>query len=60
MEEKKKKKRGTEPKDRVFLLRMTKSDMEALEMASYEAEEAKSDIIRKALKMYISGIRGRY
>ena len=55
-----KKTRDKERKDQGFFLRMTKSDMDALEMASYESEESKSDIMRKAFKMYLSAIRGHY
>ena len=54
--EKKRKKRGEEPRDQDLHMRMTKSEMNALEMASYRIEENKSDVIRKALKMYFSGM----
>lgn len=60
VEKKRKRIREEEPKDRGFYLRMSKTDMDALEMASYESEESKSDIMRKAFKMYLSARRGRF
>lgn len=59
-EKKTKKKRNKERADQGLFIRMTKSDMEALDMASYEGEESKSDIVRKALKMYISARKSRF
>ena len=58
--EKKRKKRNTEKSDRGLYIRMTRSEMQALDMASYEGEETKSDIVRKALKMYISARKSRF
>ena len=58
--EKKRRKRNTEKSDQGLYIRMTKSEMEALDMASYEGDESKSDIVRKALKMYISARKGRF
>ena len=58
--EKKRRKRNTEKSDQGLYVRMTKSEMEALDMASYEGEESKSDIVRKALKMYISARKSRF
>lgn len=58
--EKKRKKRNKEKSDRGLYVRMTRSEMEALDMASYEGEESKSDIVRKALKMYISARKSRF
>ena len=49
-----------ERKDHGLFLRMTKTEMHELELASYAVEESKSEIIRKALKMYISAIKGRF
>jgi hypothetical protein len=54
------KKRGEERRDQEIHLRVTKSEFDELEVASYATEESKSDIIRKALKMYLSGIKGSY
>lgn len=56
----KKRKRGDERKDQEIHLRITKSELAELEVASYATEESKSDIVRKALKMYLSGIKGSY
>ena len=58
--EKKRRKRNTEKSDQALYIRMTKSEMDALDMASYEGEETKSDIVRKALKMYISARKSRF
>ena len=41
-------------------LRITKTEFDELEMASYEKDMSKSDIVRKAIKMYISGLKGSY
>jgi hypothetical protein len=49
-----------ERKDHGLFLRMTKTEMQELELASYTIEESKSEIIRKALKMYISAIKNRF
>ena len=54
------KKRGSERRDQELHLRVTKAELQELEVASYATEESKSDIVRKALKMYLSGIKGSY
>ena len=41
-------------------LRITKTEFDELEIASYEKDMSKSDIVRKAIKMYISGLKGSY
>lgn len=46
-----------ERKDQGLYIRMTKSEMEALELATYASEDNKSDVVRKALKTYF-GILG--
>jgi len=49
-----------ERKSHEIHLRITKTEFDELELASYENDKSKSDIIRKALKMYISGLKGSY
>lgn len=46
-----------ERKDQGLYIRMTKTEKEALELARYETDDSKSDIVRKALKTYL-GILG--
>lgn len=53
-------KQEKEKRDQGFYIRMTKSEMSELDMASYATEEEKSSIVRKALKMYLSTLNGRY
>ena len=55
-----KKKRDKERKDQAFYIRMTKSEMSALELASYETDDSKSDIVRKALKNYLAILKGPF
>lgn len=55
-----KKKRDKERKDQAFYIRMTKSEMAALELASYETENSKSDIVRKAVKSYLAMLRAPF
>ena len=55
-----KKKRGSERRDQEIHLRVTRAELHELEIASYATEESKSDIIRKALKMYLSGIKSSF
>ena len=50
--EKKRKKRGEEPRDQELHMRMTKTEMNLLEMVSYESEDSKTDVMRKALLLY--------
>ena len=54
------KKNIRERKDQELHLRITKTELSELEMASYEKDVSKSDIVRKAIKMYISGLKGSY
>lgn len=49
-----------EPRDQDLHLRLTKSELEELEMASYAIEKSKSDIMRRALKMFISNLNNHY
>lgn len=55
-----KKERKKERKKHELHLRITKTEFDELEMASYEKDMSKSDIVRKAVKMYISGLKGSY
>jgi predicted DNA-binding protein len=52
--------RGDERRDREIHIRITRSELEKLEVASQATDESKSDILRKALKMYLSGVKGFY
>ena len=47
-----KKKRGEEPKNCNVHIRATKSQMDFLEMLSYESDKSKTDIIWKALEFW--------
>ena len=49
-----------EPRTHDMHLRITKTEFDELEMASYEKDISKSDLVRKAIKMYISGLKGSY
>jgi hypothetical protein len=60
MREKRKRPRGEEKRDQEVHFRITKTELNDLEMASYALDESKTEIFRKALKMYISGIKGSY
>lgn len=60
MNEKNKKPRGEERKDRDLHLRATKSQMEFLEMLSYESEKTKTDLIFTALKFWHSCKKGSF
>ena len=41
-----------ETKSRGFYMRMTESELQELDYLSYECEESKTEIMRKALKVY--------
>lgn len=41
-----------ERKSKGFYMRMTKSELEDLDFLSYECDETKTEIMRKAFKMY--------
>jgi hypothetical protein len=60
MGEKRKRPRGKEKKDQEIHFRISKTELEEIELASYALDESKSDIFRKALRMYLSGIKGSY
>ena len=49
-----------EPRKYDMHLRITKTEFDELEIASYEKDMSKSDLVRKAIKMYISGLKGSY
>ena len=55
-EEKQEKKK----RDHSIYVRLTKDEWNEIDMASYATEEEKSSIVRKALKMYLSTLNGRY
>lgn len=55
-----KKPREEEKKDTGIFVRLSKTVMEELEVASYTMDESKSDIVRKAIKMYISANKSRF
>ena len=55
-----KKPRDEEKKDKTFLWRLTKTEMDDLDMLSYALDESKSDIMRKAFKMYFNANKGRF
>ena len=60
MEEKKKRKRGDERRDQELHLRMTKSEMELLELECYYSNDSKTDVVRKALLTYIGTKKHSY
>lgn len=43
---------GKERKDQEFHMRMTKSNLDILDMLSYEEEKTKSEVVTKALTFY--------
>ena len=55
-----KKIREEEKKDHTFLWRITKTEVEELDMLSYVLDEPKSEIMRKAFKMYLNANRSRF
>lgn len=46
------KKRGDERKDRELHMRLTKTQLDLLEMLSYEEDKSKTDTVVKALTWY--------
>ena len=52
MKEKKKRPRGEEKMDKNLHIRATKTQMEFLEMLSYENEKSKTEMVWKALEFY--------
>jgi hypothetical protein len=58
--ERKRKKRGDEPRDQELHIRMTKSELDLLEMVSYASEDSKTDVIRKALLLYANTKKGSF
>ena len=51
---------GKKRKDQEIHFRVTKEELEALEMASYVTDKSKSDILRTGLQLFLSGIKGAY
>lgn len=49
-----------EPRDQDLHLRLTKSELEELEMASYAIGKTKSDIMRRAVKMFLANVNKPY
>lgn len=56
----KEKERKKKPRNMVFQLRMNEDESQLLDMISYETDDTKADVLRKALKMYISAKKGSY
>ena len=52
--------RGKDKRDQEIHFRLTKEELEALELASYLTDNSKSDILRRGLQLYLSGIKGVY
>ena len=48
------------PRTNLFQLRLTKDEIDLLDLISYATEDSKSDVIRKALKMYASVKKSAY
>lgn len=48
------------PRKMVYQLRMNEDESELLDMISYETDDTKADVIRKALKMYASAKRNGF
>ena len=44
----------------VYQFRMNEDEAELLDMVSYETDDSKADVLRKALKMYASARRSFY
>ena len=55
-----KKIREEEKKDHTDLWRITKTETEELDMLSYVLDEPKSEVLRKAFKMYYNANRNRF
>lgn len=49
-----------ETRDQDLHLRLTKSELEELELASYAIGKSKSDIMRRAVKMFLANINNPY
>ena len=52
--------RGKDKRDHEIHFRLSKEELEALELASYLTDNSKSDILRRGLQLYLSGIKGVY
>ena len=44
----------------VYQIRMNEDEAALLDMISYETEDSKADVVRKALKMYFNAKRSSY
>lgn len=60
MNERDRKLRSRKRKDQEIHFRLTKEELESLEMASYVTDKSKSDILRTGLQLFLSGIKGSY
>lgn len=60
MGERKEKKRGSERKDREIHMRFTKSQIDLLDMLSYEEDRTRTDTVVKALTWYRNFKKGRF
>ena len=52
--------RDRERRDNRLNLRITESEMNQLNMASYEDDEPVSQLVRKAIKMYLNARRAKF
>lgn len=52
--------RKKKPRKLVYQMRMNEEESQLLDMLSYETDDTKSDVMRKALKMYASAKRCAY
>lgn len=52
--------RDKERRDNRLNLRITESEMDQLNMASYEDDEPVSQLVRKAIKMYLNARRTKF
>lgn len=48
------------PRKLVYQIRMNEDESELLDMVSYETDDTKANVIRKALKMYASAKRNGF
>ena len=48
------------PRKLVYQIRMNEDESELLDMISYETDDTKANVIRKALKMYASAKRNSF
>lgn len=48
------------PRSLVYQMRMNEDEAALLDIISYETEDTKADVLRKALKMYANAKRGSF